>query len=193
MPGLLGGQLLVARQLPPHAHHPLQLRRRTDTRELEQLRLAVGRSHARQRPHLGIGDAPLPQRVGRLGQFLQRTGGADPFARRADLDADPPGQPLGTGTEAVLPAAPAVEVGDEVHHLRLRGVDARGQLRDALAEPGEFVGGLAGPGTGGSGDGIGPSTPRFPHHRGPRERLLASVVENVRGCDHHSSQHAIVQ
>ena len=211
VPSLLGRQLRVARQLLPHAHHLLQVRRRARARELEQLRLALRRGHARQRPHLRVRDAALPQRAGSLRQVLQCPRGAHPLARRTDLDADLPGQPLSAGTEAVLPAAPAIEVGDEGHHLRFRRVDAGGQLGDAVAQPGEVVVGFAGLGRGGRRDGFGTGRrgdglrsercrdgSRAGRTKGGLGGRSSSAGpggggNGVRGCDHRSSQRAIVQ
>ena len=146
--GPLGGQLPLARQPPPRAHRPLQLRGRSGARELEQLRLALGRRDAGERAHLGVGDASAPQGLRGLRQTLERPRRADPLARRSDLDAGPPREPLGAGSEAVPPAAAPVEVGDEGHHPHLRGVDARGELGDALAQLEELVGVPGGVGAG---------------------------------------------
>jgi hypothetical protein len=61
-------------------------------------------------------------------------GDAHALSSRAQVQADPPGEPLGARAEAGVPAAADVELADEREQARGGGVEMRGQLRDLVAE-----------------------------------------------------------
>ena len=56
------------------------------------------------------------------------------LATGTQLHPDPPAEPLGTGTETVVPAAARVELADQLEQSRGRGVEVGGQLGDLVTE-----------------------------------------------------------
>ena len=86
-------------------------------------------------------------RARRLGQQRQRRQGArhaDLLAGRAEVEADPPAQPVGAGAEPVTPAAAGIELADEVEEARGGGLEMRRQLGDLVAQPVQFRDGAEG-------------------------------------------------
>ena len=65
----------------------------------------------------------------------KRTRHADLLAGRAEVEADAPGQPLGAGAKAGVPAAAGVEVADEIEQAGGRRIEMGGELRDLVANP----------------------------------------------------------
>jgi hypothetical protein len=61
-------------------------------------------------------------------------GDAHPLAGRVQIQPYPPGEPLGTGAEARVPAAAGVELADQGEQARGGGVQMRGELGDLVAE-----------------------------------------------------------
>jgi hypothetical protein len=64
------------------------------------------------------------------------------LAGGAGLEADAPGEPLGAGLEPRVPAAPRVELPDQLQKPRGGRLEMRGKLGDLVAEP--FEGGDVG-------------------------------------------------
>ena len=70
----------------------------------------------------------------RRGSAAERLGDAHLLARRAQIDARAPMEPVGTRQEAVVPARLRVELAEHDQQLVGGGMQARGQLGDGLAE-----------------------------------------------------------
>ncbi len=66
------------------------------------------------------------------------------LAGRAEVEADPPAQPVGAGAEPVTPAAAGIELADEVEEAGGGGLEMRRQLGDLIAEPVQFRDGSEG-------------------------------------------------
>ena len=60
---------------------------------------------------------------------------ADLLAGRAEVEADAPGQPLGAGAKAGVPAAAGVEVADEIEQAGGGRIEVGRELRDLVANP----------------------------------------------------------
>src|SRR5262245_37162561 len=60
------------------------------------------------------------------------------LAGSAEREPDAPGEPVGTGAEAIVPAAPGVEFTDQIEQPRGSGIEMHGQFCDLVAEPLEF-------------------------------------------------------
>src|SRR4029453_1784223 len=59
---------------------------------------------------------------------------ADVLARGAGLEPDAPGEPLGAGLEAGVPAAPGVELPDQFQEPGRGRLEVSGELGDLVAE-----------------------------------------------------------
>ena len=117
--------------------------------ELDQLRLVLGRGHARQGPDLGPREPPLLHLGRGQGQVGKAPGRPQPLAGRAEGDPGPPVQPVGAGA----PPAPEfllVEAAQQRQKPVQGGVDVRGKLGDLVAD-GIAVRGSGGRGSGGRG------------------------------------------
>ena len=68
------------------------------------------------------------------GSVAQGAGHADLLAGRAEIEADAPGEPLGTGPKAGVPAAAGIEVPDQIEQARGGRVEVRRELGDRIAE-----------------------------------------------------------
>ena len=121
-------------QPAPGPHHPLDVRRRAVVREVQQPGLGLGGGDAAERADLGVGDFAALHRPAEAGQRLEGLGDAHLLARRAQVDARPPVQPVGARQEAGVPAGLRVELAEQDQEVIGGGVQARGQLRDRLAE-----------------------------------------------------------
>ena len=119
---------------PPAPHDPLHVRRRARPPHRQQPGFGLRRGHARQGSNLGVRQFPAGQGVAQQGQRGQGTGDSHPFPGRAHVEAHPPGEPPGTGTEARVPPAPGVELADQGEQAGGGGVEVRGQLGDLVAE-----------------------------------------------------------
>jgi hypothetical protein len=78
----------------PAANDPLDVARGARPAHCEQPLLGLGRGHAGQRPHLGVGELPTSKSIGQSGQCAE--GARDPhtLAGRTHVDPDPPGKPM---------------------------------------------------------------------------------------------------
>jgi hypothetical protein len=63
---------------------------------------------------------------------------ADLLPGGAEVEADPPAQPVGAGAEPVTPAAAGIELADEVEEARGGGLEMRRQLGDLIAQSVQF-------------------------------------------------------
>ena len=121
---------------PPRPRDPFHVRRRARQRNIEQGLLVRRRGHPRDRAHLRVGDLAAAHGVAQLRQLPEGARHADVLAGRPQREPGPPAQPLGA-REATVPAVPLVELADEHEQLVGGGLDAGGQLGDAVAEPRE--------------------------------------------------------
>ena len=129
----------------PAADHALEVGSRTGTSEVQERRFAFGSGHSRERPDLCKRDFAVSHGLGDLRELLQGQSGAESFPCGVGFDADAPGQPLGSGGEAgALPAAPAVELGQELHGLIVECVGLHVGPGATLAQKKECVFGILG-------------------------------------------------
>ena len=137
LPPFVPPPLVVRLRLPvhpaPRPRQALHVRRRGAEREVEQSPLVVRRRHPRQRAHLGIGDPPAPHRVAQQRQPAERARHPHLLAGRPERQPGAPVQPVRARHETA-PAALLVEGEDQHQQLVGRGLDARGELRDVVAE-----------------------------------------------------------
>ena len=119
---------------PPGTHDPLDVRRRARQGDIKEPLLRLGRRHTRDSSHLGVGDRPARHRGADKGQSWQRPGHPYLLARGTKVDSGAPVEPVGARQEAVVPAATFVVLAHHDQQLVSGGMDARGQLGDALAK-----------------------------------------------------------
>jgi hypothetical protein len=100
----------------------------------EQPRFGLGRGHAGQGANLRVGQLPASDGLGQQGQRPEGARNADALPGRAQIEADPPGKPVGAGAEAGVPATSRVEVPDQGEQARGGGVEMGGQLGDLVTE-----------------------------------------------------------
>ena len=118
---------------PPPADDLLHVRRRAALRQVEQRLLVVGRCDPRHGPHLRVGNDAAPHRVAQLRQVAQRTRHPHVLARRPRRQAGAPAQPVRAGG-AARPARARIELPDQEEQLVGGGLNARGELGDAVTE-----------------------------------------------------------
>ncbi len=133
VPLLLLGLLGRAVHPPPRADHLFDVRRGAGQSHVEQRLLGLGRGHAGDGAQLRVGDGAAPQRVAQLRQLGQGARHAHVLAGGAGRETDAPAQP-GRARGEVIPAAACVELADQDQQLPGGGLDAGGQLGDAVAE-----------------------------------------------------------
>ncbi|OGK81380.1 MAG: hypothetical protein A2X52_07370 [Candidatus Rokubacteria bacterium GWC2_70_16] len=80
----------------------------------EEARFGLGGRHTRQGAGLGVGELAAGDRRGEQGEAPEGAGDADALAGGAGVEADAPGEPVGAGAEAGVPAAAGVELAYEV-------------------------------------------------------------------------------
>ena len=137
--------LHVAVDAPPRPGDPFHVRRRARQRHVEQGLLVLKRGHPRDRPHLRVGDLAAAHGVAQLRQRSEGPRHADVLAGRPRREPGPPAQPV-RARQATVPALLLVELADEDEQLVGGGLDAGGQLGDAVAEPCELRAAVAGRG-----------------------------------------------
>ena len=118
---------------PPPADDLLYMRGRAAFRHVEQRLLVLRCGDARHGAHLRVGDDAAPHRVAQLRQVRQRTRHPDVLARRARSQARAPAQPMRARGTA-RPAGTRVELPDQEEQLVGGGLNACGELGDAVAE-----------------------------------------------------------
>ena len=119
---------------PPGTYQSLHVRGRGATREVQQVRLVLGRGHARHRADLRVGQLAATHGVAQPGQRPECSGHPHLLAGGAQVEAGPPVQPVGTGAKALAPTVALVEPADEHEQFVGGGLDARRQLGDGIAE-----------------------------------------------------------
>ena len=137
------GLLRVLVDAPPRARDALHVRRCARFAYVEQVVLVVGGGHARDRAHLRVGDPAAAHGVAQLGQLAEGAGHPHVLAGGPRREPGAPAQPL-RARQAAVPALPLVELADEDEQLVGGGLDAGGQLGNAVAEPGEPASAVAG-------------------------------------------------
>ena len=130
--GLRG--LGLAIHAAPAAHDPLDVGCRAGAAHPEQPRFGLRRGDASQGSNLGVRQLPTRERVGQERQRAQSARHADLLAGRAQVESDPPAQPVGAGAEPVPPAAAGVKRADAVEEAGGGGFEMRRQLGDLVAE-----------------------------------------------------------
>ena len=128
---------------PPRAGDPLHVRRRARQRHVEQGLLVLRGGDPGDRAHLRVGDPAAAHGVAQLRQLSEGAGHADVLAGGPRREPGPPAQPV-RARQATVPALLLVELADEDEQLVGGGLNAGGQLGDAVAEPGELRSAVAG-------------------------------------------------
>ena len=128
---------------PPRAGDPLHVRRRARQRHVEQGLLVLRGGDPGDRAHLRVGDPAAAHGVAQLRQLSEGARHADVLAGGPRREPGPPAQPV-RARQATVPALLLVELADEDEQLVGGGLDAGGQLGDAVAEPGELRSAVAG-------------------------------------------------
>ena len=137
LPALLVGLLGRAVHPPPAADDLLHVCGRAALRRVEQGLLGLRRGHARHGAHLRVGDGAALHGRAQPGQVPQCARHAHVLAGRTRRESRAPAQPVGAGGEAG-PAALRVELADEHQQVVGGGLDAGGELGDAVTEPFEL-------------------------------------------------------
>ena len=118
----------------PAANDALDVLRRAGATDREQPRLDVWRRHTGEGADLGVRQLAAGERLGEPWQRREGAGHTDLLTGRAEIEADAPGEPLGTGPKAGVPAAAGVEVSDEIEQARGCRVEMRGELGDLVPD-----------------------------------------------------------
>ena len=114
-------------------HQLLDVARRAVQRHREQRRLGPGAGHPRQRPHLGVAQFPARHRRTDERQRLERVRHPHLLARRAQIQAALPVEPVRAALgEAAVPTQAAVELRDEREPAVGAGVQVPGELGDLV-------------------------------------------------------------
>ena len=142
--GLAGLGLAV--HAAPAAHDAFDVLGRAGASDRQQLFLDLRSGDAGEGADLGVGELAMGQGLGQAWQGPQGAGDAHLLAGGAEVEADAPGEPGGTGAEAVIPAAAGVELADEVEQAGGGGLEVRGELGDLVAQAVELRHGLRGRG-----------------------------------------------
>ena len=126
---------------PPAAHDTLDVLRGAGTADGQQALLRLGRGHAREGANLGVGQLAAGEGLSEPGQRGQGARHPHVLAGGTRCEPDAPGQPRGAGSEAGVPAAPGIELADEIEQARGGGVEVRGQLGDLVTQAIQLGGG----------------------------------------------------
>ena len=145
VPPLVFGLLRGAVDAAPPADDALHVLGRAGEGDVEQGLFIVGRGHAGDGAHLGVGDPAPAHGVAQLGQLAEGAGHPHVLAGGARREPRAPGQPL-RARQAAAPALLLVELADQDQQLVCGGVDAGGEFGDAVAELLESSFGAAGSG-----------------------------------------------
>ena len=101
--------------------------------ELQEPLFRLRRGDPRERPDLGVGQLAARERLADARQVRQRTSDAHALVGGAPVHADPPGQPVGAGLEAIGPAAASVELTNEIQKPGDGDFDVGGELSDLIS------------------------------------------------------------
>ena len=118
----------------PAAHDALHVRGGASAAHAKEALLRLRRGHPGERAHLGVGELAARERRGQSRQ--RREGSRHPHALAGGTEIHPhaPGQPLGAGAEARVPAAAGVELPNEIEQARRGGIEMGGELGDLVAQ-----------------------------------------------------------
>ena len=106
----------------------------------EQALLDLRRRHPRESADLGVRELAARECLGQPRQRGERARHAHLLASRAQVEANAPGQPLGAGAKAVVPATTRVELADEIEQAGGGGLEMPGELGDLVTQAVEFGG-----------------------------------------------------
>ena len=101
----------------PASHDPLHVLGRAGAANVQQTLLILRRGDTGEGPDLGVRQLAASEGLRKPREIRQRPGDADLLPGGAQIDAGAPGQPLGAGAEAVVPAALGVELADQVEQV----------------------------------------------------------------------------
>ena len=130
--GLVG--LSVPVHPAPTTHDPLNVLRCARAAYRQHSHFGLGRRHAGQLPHLGVGQLAAGERLRQQRQRAERARDPDVLPGRTRRISDAPAQPVRARAEAVVPAAARVELPDQVEQTRGRRLEMCRELRDLVAQ-----------------------------------------------------------
>jgi hypothetical protein len=113
LPGRLA-HLSLAVHPTPASYYALHVLGGTGTAHRQQTLLCLRSRHSRQLADLGIGQFSAGESLREPWQRAERARYPDVLPRGAGREADTPGEPGGTGAEAVVPPSPRIEFTDEI-------------------------------------------------------------------------------
>ena len=113
------------------AHELLDMLRRTVQADVEEVGFVLRSGDTGERPHLGVAELALGQRLGEQRQFGQRPGDADLLPGGVGVDAAGPGEPVDARQRPLGgPDLASVEFGDKGEQPVGSGVDVGGKGGD---------------------------------------------------------------
>jgi hypothetical protein len=98
----------------PAADDALDVRGGAGAPDAQEAFFRLGRGYAGECADLGVGKLAACESLGQTWQRGQGTSDTNLLAGRAEVEAGTPGEPLGAGAEAIVPAALEVELTDQV-------------------------------------------------------------------------------
>jgi hypothetical protein len=131
----VGGGEVVIDDLADLAAEALELAAGAVLGELEEAVLVLRSGDAGEGADLGVGQLAAAERFIHMGELAQRAGDADALAGGDGVEADAPGEPVGTAEGALaLPCTRLVEGADAGEEMVGGGVEASGGAGDLVAE-----------------------------------------------------------
>ena len=119
----------------PAAHDALDVAGGAGVAHGQQALFGLGRGHAGQRPHLGVRELAVRERLGQPRQRREGARHSHAFAGGAQIEPHAPGEPGGARAESVVPAASRVELADEIEQARGRRFEMGRQLGNLVSQP----------------------------------------------------------
>src|SRR5439155_23857752 len=119
----------------PAAYDALDMNGGAGAGNPQELLFCLRRRHAGQGAYFGIRDLSAGKGMGEARQRAEGARHADPLARGALVEPDPPAQPVSAGANPVAPALARIELADQVEQAGGGRVDVRGELSDLLTQP----------------------------------------------------------
>ena len=132
--------LRLAIHAAPAADDALDVLGGAGTPDGQQALFGLRRRHPCERADLGVRELAARERLGQPRQRGERARHAHLLSGRAQIETDTPGEPLGAGAKAVVPAGAGVELADEIEQARGGGIEMPGELGDLVTQAVEFGG-----------------------------------------------------